>query len=310
MMDFMKKIPGGLLLVPMLISAIIYTLAPNLFMIGGMTQALLTKDGLTYIIAFTCFCSGAVIDLKTLGQVFKRTGLLALVKTAIVVGFGFLYFKFFGLDGILGLSTLAIIVGLASTNPSLYLALEGEYGSAVDQAGFGILAIMCTPAYPLLLFGLIQSSPINWMNIISTLIPLVLGLILGNIDKKFGEFMKPGLALSLPLMGWSFGYGINIIEAAKSGFTGILLAMVFYIVLLPISFIFERKVLKLSGKNSIAMNSIAGMSVSIPSIIAATNPSLEIYKANATAAIAFGVVITSIVTPILVKKVYEMNNKK
>lgn len=68
--------------------------------------------------------------------------------------------------------------------------------------------------------------------------------------------------------------------------------------------------LKLSGKNSIAMNSIAGMSVSIPSIIAATNPSLEIYKANSTAAIAFGVVITSIVTPILVKKVYEMNNKK
>ena len=37
MFKFMRKIPGGLLLVPMLISALIHTFAPGIFNIGGMT---------------------------------------------------------------------------------------------------------------------------------------------------------------------------------------------------------------------------------------------------------------------------------
>lgn len=39
-MKLMKKIPGGTLLVPMMISAIIHTFFPNLFNIGGVTEAL------------------------------------------------------------------------------------------------------------------------------------------------------------------------------------------------------------------------------------------------------------------------------
>lgn len=42
-MKLMKKIPGGTLLVPMMISAIIHTFFPNLFNIGGVTEALWTK---------------------------------------------------------------------------------------------------------------------------------------------------------------------------------------------------------------------------------------------------------------------------
>ncbi|WP_087030242.1 2-keto-3-deoxygluconate permease [Trichococcus palustris] len=36
---FHEKIPGALLLVPMFITAIIYTFWPTLFQIGGATQA-------------------------------------------------------------------------------------------------------------------------------------------------------------------------------------------------------------------------------------------------------------------------------
>ncbi|MBG9988002.1 2-keto-3-deoxygluconate permease [Aerococcaceae bacterium DSM 111176] len=39
MVNFMKKIPAGMLLVPMVISALINTLNPEFFHIGGITEA-------------------------------------------------------------------------------------------------------------------------------------------------------------------------------------------------------------------------------------------------------------------------------
>ena len=55
MYNFMRKFQGGLLLVPMLLSAIFYTFSPKLFRIGGMTQAMFTTDDLNYVIGLTCF---------------------------------------------------------------------------------------------------------------------------------------------------------------------------------------------------------------------------------------------------------------
>ena len=38
MLNAIKRVPAGTFLVPMLVSALIYTIAPNLFEIGGLTQ--------------------------------------------------------------------------------------------------------------------------------------------------------------------------------------------------------------------------------------------------------------------------------
>lgn len=43
MLKFMKKIPGGLLLIPMLISALFYTFAPDLLDVGAVSGTFFTK---------------------------------------------------------------------------------------------------------------------------------------------------------------------------------------------------------------------------------------------------------------------------
>lgn len=159
----------------------------------------------------------------------------------------------------------------------------------------------------MILYGVVQATTINWMPIISILIPLILGMILGNLDKDFRDLMRPDLALSLPFMGWSFGAGINLVSAVSAGLSGVILTIIFYLALVPLMYLFERFVLKGDGVTSISMTSVAGLSVSIPSIMAKINPDLEIYREGATAAIAFAVVLTSIITPILVKKIGEKN---
>lgn len=55
MLKFMKKIPGGLLLIPMLISAIFYTFFPNFFNFGTVSGTFFTKKGINYILGLICF---------------------------------------------------------------------------------------------------------------------------------------------------------------------------------------------------------------------------------------------------------------
>lgn len=306
MYDFMKKIPGGLLLVPMLLAALMNTFFPNFFTnLGGVSEAVFTTSGLNYVIGAACFCSGAGIDIKRLSIVFKKQGMLMLVKTIICLVVGFLYIQFFGMSGILGISAMALITAICSTNPSLYLALEQDYGTQDDMNAFGLVGLFCVPAYPMLVFSIAQSTPIDWTPILSTLIPIILGIIVGNLDKKMAKFLTPGVLVLTPFMGWVFGAGINLFDAVQSGFQGIILTIVFYVLLAPTMLLFEQRILHEDGVSSLAVTSIAGMSVSVPALIANSAPEFGMYVDSATAQVALGVVITSIITPILVRWDYK-----
>ncbi|XJS11384.1 2-keto-3-deoxygluconate permease [Aerococcaceae bacterium WGS1372] len=311
MYDFMKKFPGGLLLIPMLCAALVRTFIPNFFLsLGGVSEALFTTSGLNYVIGAACFCSGAGIDIKRLSIVLKKQGLIMLVKTIVCVAVGFLYIKFLGMEGIMGISALALITGICSTNPSLYLALEQDFGTQDDVNAFGLIGLFCVPAYPMLVFSIAQSTPIDWTPILSTLVPIIFGMIVGNLDKKMADFLKPGVVILTPFMGWVFGAGIDLISAVQSGFQGIILTVAFYIILVPALLIFERKFLHEDGVSSLSATSIAGMSVSVPTLIAASAPEMAVFVQSATAQIALGVVITSVLTPILVKVEYNQTHPK
>lgn len=310
MLKFMRKIPGGTLLVPMIISALFNTFAPGLFNIGGPTQALFTGEGLNYIIALTCLCSGATLDIKRIGKILRKEGSLLLVKFILNVLLGYLYIKFFGLDGIWGISAVAFVVAICSVNPSLFMALEQDYGTDDDVAAFGLIGLFSVPAYPMLVFGISQQTTIDWGPIISTIIPVVVGIVLGNLDTDLREFFRPALGIMMIFMGWAFGANINLIEALKAGGQGVLLTVMFYIPIALLMVLFEKYVLKDDGVTAMAMSEIAGISVSVPALMAQTNPAItEIMVNSATAQIAFGVVLTSIITPWLTQKIHQASHK-
>lgn len=304
MLKLMKRIPGGLLLVPMLISALVNTFVPGFFAsFGGLTEALLTTRGTNYIVALVCFCSANLLDLRSMSKVLKKQGTLLLVKIIISIGLSFIFMKTFGLQGIWGISAIAFIVAICSLNPSLYLALVSDYGVERDKAAFGLTGLLVVPAFPIFVFSITQGGAIDWTPILSTLIPIILGVIVANLDKDLAKLFSSIVGVLMVFMGWSFGAGINLIDALKAGPQGILLTIVFYIIMLPIIYLVETKVLKESGISTLAISSIAGLSVSVPSIIAFNNPELVSMASSATAQIAFGVVITSIITPLITQKI-------
>ncbi|NLJ94372.1 MAG: 2-keto-3-deoxygluconate permease [Clostridiaceae bacterium] len=308
---FIRKIPAGTLLIPMFISSLFYTFAPTLFNIGGTTQAIFTGESLNFIIGVACFCSGLLLDFKTLLQVLKKQGSLILLKLTIASLVGHLYINFIGLNGVFGISALALVITLFACNPAIYLSLAETYGNKQDVAAYGLTGLLSLPVFPMIFLGLQSNqTTFNYMPLISTLIPILVGMVLGNLDQEIRNFFSPLLGRILPFMGWALGASINLIDAFKSGLSGIILVLLFYGLLIPPLYLFERKVLKTDGVSTIALSAMPGLAIGFPRMLADVFPGLEPFAASAAANIAFAVVITSILTPILAKIVYQRNQTK
>ncbi|EFH93123.1 MAG: 2-keto-3-deoxygluconate permease [Finegoldia magna] len=309
-MKLMKKIPGGTLLVPMMISALIHTFFPDLFKIGGVTESFFGPSSLGFILGATIFISGCTVKLSSIKSVVKIYGLLILVRTAVTALFAILFFKFFGMQGVLGISLIGFICTLTSLNPSLFLAIMEDCGDEVDMSAFGFISLFATPAIAMLIFGLSQPTSVDYMSIVSLVIPLVLGVAIGNIDKDLGKFISTGMPFMIFALGWSVGNSIDLFEAVKAGFSGVIMAVVYYILIfLPMLFV-ERKVLKRDGVSAGGLSTIAGLSASIPMIMAANDPSLTVYAPRAAAIVTFGVIISSFVSPFLCNKLYTGEKQK
>ncbi|MCI6609552.1 MAG: 2-keto-3-deoxygluconate permease [Ezakiella sp.] len=308
MLKFMKKIPGGLLLIPMLISALFATFLPDIFKIGGMTEAFFTTKGINYIVGLICFCSSASLDFEKIKKVMRKQGSILLVKIILCFAFSFLFFRVFGMKGFWGISAIAFTTTICSLNPSLYLALVSDYGTESDESAFGVTGLLCVPAFPMLVYSVSKASNVDWMPVISVLIPIVIGILIGNLDKELGKFFSGAVPILTPFMGWAFGAGINLISAFKAGLEGVILTIIFYVICFPLIWLFETKVLKEDGITTFAISSIAGLSVSVPTLIAATDPNVADIASVAVAQIAFGVVLTSIITPILTDRYAKKHN--
>src|SRR5690606_15885984 len=99
--DTLQRVPGGMMLIPLLLGSLVRTFAPGFLGLGSFTTALF-RDSALPLIALLILATGAQINLRQSGKVLAKTGVLLLMKTIVpgllIIGFGFL----FGLDGVLG----------------------------------------------------------------------------------------------------------------------------------------------------------------------------------------------------------------
>ena len=301
-MKFMNKIPAGNFIVPLILSMIMFTFFPNLFRIGSITESFLSADGSGFVIGMLCFASGTTIKLNDLKDLVKYQGSIILVKVilSLILSFAFLYT--FGIEGIWGISGFAFVATIISTNPAVYVAILNAFGRERDAGIYPFAGIVALPILPLIVMSVYTSgglTGVNWWPVISVFVPLIIGMVLGNIDSGFTEVFAKTIPALLMLLGWTLGQGMNFIEAIKAGVPGILMTAFFLVVTLPVTYFFEKRILKGEGYSAIGLSTIAGVSTATPAAVAAAIPELQPYVTSATAIILTGVVITSILAPIL-----------
>jgi 2-keto-3-deoxygluconate permease len=229
-----EKVPGGLMVVPLLLGALFNTLDQShlpivegflkvlgtsplenghyeFLRIGGFTEALF-KNGALTLIALFLFCAGSQMNLRVGGKALKKGLLITsgkyLTGLFVAILFSTLSDPF---SGFLGLSAMTILAAMTNSNGGMYVALTGEYGNRSDVGAVSILSLNDGPFFTLLGLG-IMGSIFPFIAFIAVLLPIALGMLLGNLDADIKNFLKPGETLIIPFFAFALGAGMNFMN--------------------------------------------------------------------------------------------------
>src|SRR6476659_10274062 len=141
----MEKVPGGLMLVPLLVGALIHTLAPDAGkFFGSFTGALFT--GLAPILGVFYVCLGSTLDVKATPYIAKKGGALLGAKISFAILVGVILGRFLGeapvVSGVFtGLSVLAVVAALNDTNGGMYMSLMWPFGRNRDVGAYSVMSL-------------------------------------------------------------------------------------------------------------------------------------------------------------------------
>ncbi len=294
-----ERFPGGLVVIPLLVSAAINTFFPGALRIGGVTTALFV-DGTYAIIGLLLFFSGCQINLSQMGAALKRGGAMILVKILLSFCSGFILLGCFGPAGFWGLPAVALVAAISSNKPVVYLALVEKYGDEADVFVFGLLCLVSMPVLPLAVLGL-AGGTFDYMEIVTLLVPFMLGFALANLDRDIANMMSRGTTIMLPFIGFCFGASINLLDAFKAAGAGSLLLILYTVFTMGPQLAVDRLLLKRPGYAALASCAIGGTVVAVPAIIAKAMPVHAPYVDTAVAQLAFAMTFSCILTPFLTK---------
>lgn len=297
--DGMSKIPGGAMVIPLIIGSLVGTFFPEFLGLGSFTTALF-KSSAGPLIALLIFATGMQITLKSSGPVLAHTGVILLFKTiipaALVTALGF----FLGNDGIIGISLLAMLTVVANSNGGIWLAFTGKYGDYRDQGAYIASAVNDGPFFVLLFLGASGLADIPLSLMLAAVIPLLVGMVIGNLDPKWTNLMKPTGAIVIPFFAFALGTGINLNAIVTGGLTGIILGIAASLLTGFLVFVGYKTILKRGNQSGIgfAAGTTAGNAIITPEIVAQADPSFAPFVQTATAQIAAAVLVSAILAPL------------
>jgi len=296
------RIPGGMMIVPLFAAAIIRTFAPNLpTFFGSFTGALFT--GALTILACFYVCMGATIEINATPYILKKGGALFAAKVGTAVLLGVILGRVWGEGPVsygifAGLSTLAVVAAFNDTNGGLYMALMGQFGSAKDVAAYSIMSVESGPFLTMVTLGVAGLSAFPWQTLVDAILPLALGMLIGNLDREMRAFLAKAVPVLIPFFAFALGAAIDLGTVWKAGLLGVGLGVSVVIITGIVLFTVDR----LTGGNGtagLAAASPAGDAAAVPAIVAAANPAYKPAAATATVLVATSVVVTAILVPIV-----------
>jgi 2-keto-3-deoxygluconate permease len=297
----LERIPGGMMVVPLLLAATINTLAPDLLRIGNFTEALFV-DGASTLIALFLFCTGAQINLRSFGVSVGKGATLLATKWVVGAAVGLIAYMFADSNGLwLGLAPIAIIAAMTNSNGGLYMALVGQYGNKTDRAAYSLLALNDGPFFTMValaIFGTMGfvDGMFSFVSFVAVLLPILIGMILGNLDEEMREFLDKGSSMLIPFFAFALGMGIDFKAIIEGGLTGIILGLLTVFVTGTAGYLIF-KAFKWNPIVGAAEGSTAGNAVATPAAIAAANASFAPFVELATVQVAASVVTTAILLP-------------
>jgi len=295
-----ERIPGGMVIVPLSLGALIATFAPGTAgFFGSFTGALFS--GALPILAVFYVCMGATIPFETLPQVAGKGGVLLAAKVTLGVIAALIVGHFLGTEpvktGLLaGLSTLAVVVAINDTNGGLYMALMGKYGTPQEMGAYSVMSLESGPFITMMTLGGVLAFP--WQTLLGAILPLMAGIALGNLDREMRAFLGSAAPALIPFFAFAIGSSLNLTMLWQAGLLGVALGVMVLVVSSCVMLLADR----LSGGKGVAglaAAATAGNAAAVPALVAAANPTYAAAAPAATVLVAASVVVTMLTVPLV-----------
>ena len=310
LLHVVKRLPGGLMLVPLLLGVLVTTLTDGWIwktFEGTFTQYLWYGTAMPMLAIFL-FCNGTQIKVKTAGKTLYKGIILLAAKVGSGLIIGLLLNRLTGGAGILGLSTMVIVASLTNSNGGLYAAMAGQFGDESDVGATAILAINDGPFFTMLALG-VSGFDIELTALVGCLIPILVGMLLGNLDDEIAEFCAPGTEMMIPFIAFALGSNMTFSSFFTAGPSGILLG-VGCVLITGLSGYGVYKLLRMPRPQVAAgVGTTAGNAVSTPAALLAAGTITAQANAVAIAQISTCTIVTAILCPILVSWLDQLERK-
>lgn len=245
--------------------------------------------------------TGTQVTGRTGCPVLAHAGVVLLCKSlipaAVVVGIGTVV----GLDGILGISILALLASFDNSNGGLWLAFTGRYGDERDRGAYMASAVNDGPFLTLLFLGASGLGDIPVLALLAAIVPFLLGVLVGNLDAEWREVLRPVPSIVIPFFAFALGTGIDLQSVVTGGLTGVLVGCVVAPVTGGLVYLGYRYLLRRGRQAGIgfAAGTKAGNAIATPAVVAAADPRFEQYVGAATAQVAASVLVSAVLAPLI-----------
>lgn len=298
-----ERIPGGMMLVPLLLGSALHTFWPDTGKyFGSFTNGLIT--GVVPILAVWLFCLGASINLRATGTVLRKSGALIGAKLGLAWVVALLASHWLPEGGIAtgffaGLSVLALVAALDMTNAGLFASLMEEYGTREEAGASVLIGMESGPLMTMIILGTTGLAAFEAHHLVGVVIPFLIGFALGNLDEDLREFFSRGPRMLIPFFAFALGNTINLSVILDTGLLGIVVAVGVMLVSGVALVISDILIGGGRGTAGVAASSTAGAAAATPSLVAAAAPQFQPWAPAATALVAACVVITALLVPML-----------
>lgn len=310
LMQRLRAIPAGMMLLPLLFGSLLHTFVPQLLEIGSYTTALFSSAGAATLMALQLFCIGTQIRLKQVSGILRRGGVLLLARVFAGILTAVLFQSLAPNGLIAGISVLAAVAAISNTNGSIFIAATSMLGDEDAAAAAPILALSNGPMLTALILGASGATRFHWIVFLALVLPMLLGILIGNLSKNAAKMFAPGVALTLPFIGFALGSGIDLRQLYLGGISGLLLACLALLLGGVIAYAMDRLLNRGSGAAGIAASATGANAIAVPAASALTNPAWAQYSAVATAQISVAVILGALIIPLAAGWIEKAYRKK
>lgn len=297
-----EAIPGGTMVVPLILGMLFNTFIPESLMIGSFTTAMF-KDGALAFLGLFILCSSAQIRVKSIGKTIKVGGSLLLLKFVLGSFLGILVAHFWGVKGLLGITPLALVASMSNANVGVFASLAESFGTEEEVNASSIISINEGPLLTFIAFGASGVAKIPLIDFVAICVPIIVGFTLGNLDSDLREFLAKGQKLLIPFFAFPLGAALNLNVLLTSGMSGILIGLLNILITGGVTFVLFRWLFRKSLPGTISgwfIGTTAGNAVGTPAAMALISPEWEPYVEQATAQVATSVIVTAVLIPFIV----------